>query len=185
MTAPAGQARDRDRKHKILSAARRLFRERGFHSVGIDDVGAAAGISGPGVYRHFAGKQELLIAALPKAEEMWGRSEGRDDVTLELLVRQHVRFAVNNASLLALWYQERHNLPQQYRRSQQDLHRRYVDQWVVQLRARRPELDEAEAKARVTAVIELAHCADELERILDRGRLEAVLTRMTLAALDA
>jgi AcrR family transcriptional regulator len=185
MTAPAGQARDRDRKHKILSAARRLFRERGFHSVGIDDVGAAAGISGPGVYRHFAGKQELLIAALPKAEEMWGRSEGREDITLEVLVRRHVRFAVNNASLLALWYQEQHNLPEQYRRSQQRLHRRYVDEWVVQLRARRADLDEAEARVRVTAAIELAHRVDELERLLDSDRLEAVLTQMTLAALDA
>ena len=185
MTAPSGRTRDRDRKHKILSAARLLFRERGFHSVGIDDVGAAAGISGPGVYRHFGGKQELLIAALPKAEEMWARSESREGVTLEDLVRRHVRFAVHNAPLIALWYQEHHNLPEQYQRSQQSLHRRYVEQWVVQLRARRPELDQGAARVRVLAAIELTHSVDELVGILDRDQLEAVLTAMILAALAA
>lgn len=48
------------RRADILSAAARLFRQRGFAGVGIDDIGAAVGISGPGVYRHYSGKQALL-----------------------------------------------------------------------------------------------------------------------------
>ncbi|MFE9868029.1 TetR family transcriptional regulator [Streptomyces sp. NPDC005506] len=33
--------------------------ERGFQAVGLEDIGAAAGIAGTGVYKYFAGKTEL------------------------------------------------------------------------------------------------------------------------------
>ena len=48
------------RRELLLQAAADLFAARGFHDVGIDDIGTAAGITGPGVYRHFASKQALL-----------------------------------------------------------------------------------------------------------------------------
>lgn len=35
-------------------------REQGFHAVGIDDIGAAAGVSGPAAYRHFQNKDAIL-----------------------------------------------------------------------------------------------------------------------------
>ncbi|MFC4944150.1 TetR/AcrR family transcriptional regulator [Pseudonocardia sp. GCM10023141] len=50
------------RRADIVAAAARLFRRRGFAGVGIDDIGAAVGITGPGVYRHFTGKQAVLAA---------------------------------------------------------------------------------------------------------------------------
>ena len=49
-----------DRKEQILAAAARLFWDRGYHEVTLDEIGAAAGIAGPSVYSHFAGKTELL-----------------------------------------------------------------------------------------------------------------------------
>ncbi|WP_194915768.1 TetR/AcrR family transcriptional regulator, partial [Catenulispora rubra] len=49
-----------DRKEQILAAAARLFWDRGYHEVTLDEIGAAAGIAGPSVYSHFAGKAELL-----------------------------------------------------------------------------------------------------------------------------
>ena len=48
------------RRELLLRAAADLFAARGFHDVGMDDIGAAAGITGPGVYRHFASQQALL-----------------------------------------------------------------------------------------------------------------------------
>jgi AcrR family transcriptional regulator len=48
------------RRDQLLGAAALLFRRRGYHHVGIDDIGAAAGLSGPAVYRYFPGKQALL-----------------------------------------------------------------------------------------------------------------------------
>lgn len=62
MTATTREQRADARRAQLLSSAARLFRRHGFHGVGIDDIGAAAGVSGPAVYRHFPGKQALLAA---------------------------------------------------------------------------------------------------------------------------
>ncbi|MFJ4160710.1 TetR family transcriptional regulator [Microbacterium testaceum] len=67
-----GTARDRakaDRRTALLAAAARLFAERGFDGVTLGDIGEAAGVSGPAVYRHVAGKQALLGAILVDVSE--------------------------------------------------------------------------------------------------------------------
>jgi AcrR family transcriptional regulator len=47
---------------RLLGAARRLLVERGFHSVGLEDIAEAAGVSRQAVYKsHFASKAELLL----------------------------------------------------------------------------------------------------------------------------
>ncbi|MCM3501988.1 TetR/AcrR family transcriptional regulator [Microbacterium sp. P26] len=53
----------------MLSAAARLFAERGFDGVTLGDIGEAAGVSGPAVYRHVSGKQALLGAILVDVSE--------------------------------------------------------------------------------------------------------------------
>ncbi len=55
------------RREAILGEATALFRRHGFGGVGIDEIGAAAGIAGPAVYRHFDNKEELLAAAIGRA----------------------------------------------------------------------------------------------------------------------
>ncbi|WP_405904130.1 TetR/AcrR family transcriptional regulator [Streptomyces sp. NBC_00656] len=52
------------RRTQILSAAAQLFRRNGFTGVGIDDIGAASGVSGPAVYRYFPSKQAILSAVI-------------------------------------------------------------------------------------------------------------------------
>ena len=59
MSAPVTEA-PLARRDQLLSAAALLFRRRGYHAVGVDEIGAAVGMSGPAVYRHFEGKQALL-----------------------------------------------------------------------------------------------------------------------------
>ncbi|BAU32956.1 uncharacterized protein MalAC0309_2113 [Microcella alkaliphila] len=56
-----------ERRRALLAAAARLFAERGFERVSLDDLGSAVGVSGPAVYRHFAGKQAVLAALLVDA----------------------------------------------------------------------------------------------------------------------
>ena len=53
-----------NRRQALLSAAATLFALQGFNRVSLEDLGAAAGVSGPAVYRHFAGKQAVLGALL-------------------------------------------------------------------------------------------------------------------------
>src|SRR5215203_5251414 len=52
------------RREQILQAAAQLFAERGSRAVGVDDVGAAVGVTGPAIYRHFASKDAMLAEML-------------------------------------------------------------------------------------------------------------------------
>src|SRR5688500_20208370 len=57
------------RREQILQAAARLFAERGSRAVGVDDVGAAVGVTGPAIYRHFASKDAMLAEILVRISE--------------------------------------------------------------------------------------------------------------------
>jgi AcrR family transcriptional regulator len=67
--APAkGGARER-----ILDAAYDLFSRRGIQAVGIDLIVERSGVARQTLYRHFASKQELVLAFLERREERWTR----------------------------------------------------------------------------------------------------------------
>src|SRR4051812_49980571 len=76
MTAEAEQAtkptvpqRKRSRREEILEIAVGLFATRGYHGVSMDDIGKEAGVTGPALYHHFAGKDAMLVAALKPVSE--------------------------------------------------------------------------------------------------------------------
>lgn len=63
------------RKRLIIESARQIFATQGYARVGTADLARAAGISEPALYRHFAGKKELFLAAIkstkPKLLNIW------------------------------------------------------------------------------------------------------------------
>ncbi|MBA4101608.1 MAG: TetR family transcriptional regulator, partial [Arthrobacter sp.] len=64
-TGPTQRSRAKEnRRQALLSSAAALFAVDGFNRVSLEDLGAAAGVSGPAVYRHFSGKQAVLGALL-------------------------------------------------------------------------------------------------------------------------
>src|SRR2546421_7591656 len=72
MVARAG-ARSREgrerRRQAVLDVADRLFSERGYHEVSLDELAGDAGISKPGLYAYFGSKEGLYVAALRRAPE--------------------------------------------------------------------------------------------------------------------
>jgi TetR/AcrR family transcriptional regulator, transcriptional repressor for nem operon len=58
-----------ENRRKILDAASRLFRERGFGSVSVAEVMEAAGLTHGGFYGHFKSKDDLIAHALAHALE--------------------------------------------------------------------------------------------------------------------
>lgn len=65
MTAPTRRSRQKsDRRSQLLAAAEQLIAQRGFPAVRLEDIGAAAGVSGPAIYRHFPNKEALLVELL-------------------------------------------------------------------------------------------------------------------------
>src|SRR5215510_10797531 len=66
-SAPAttrGSRAKSDRRSQLIAAAERLVAERGFLAVRLEDIGAAVGVSGPAIYRHFPNKEALLVELL-------------------------------------------------------------------------------------------------------------------------
>src|SRR3954447_25974979 len=85
------------RRAVILTAALELFSRQGYQETGIDEIGAASGVSGPAIYRHFGSKQELLAAAFMdsfdrRRSQIHDRLDGvtAAEERLELLVRDTV-----------------------------------------------------------------------------------------------
>ncbi|MFT3661411.1 MAG: TetR/AcrR family transcriptional regulator [Gordonia sp. (in: high G+C Gram-positive bacteria)] len=81
------------RRRQLLDAASEIFVERGYHSAGMDEIAAAAGVSKPVLYQHFPSKLDLYIAVVDNhAEKLVS------DVNRALLTttdnRQRVRAAV-------------------------------------------------------------------------------------------
>ncbi|MGO4617997.1 TetR/AcrR family transcriptional regulator [Nocardia sp. 2YAB30] len=76
--------RPKDRKVQIVRAAARAFSERGYYPVGVDEIAAEVGISGPALYRHFTNKYALLVAAAEEgARHLLNVADTADDARLD------------------------------------------------------------------------------------------------------
>jgi AcrR family transcriptional regulator len=65
---PSENARER-----ILLTAYELFARNGIRAVGVDRIVAESGVAKTTLYRHFASKDDLVVAALALREELWTR----------------------------------------------------------------------------------------------------------------
>ena len=178
------------RRDQILSAATDLFRSRGFHAVGIDEIGSAAGISGPGVYRHFENKHALLVAIFDRVADDLVRQAQRivDESTdaadaLAALLAFHVDFALSDRALIAVYMQEERSLPATDRRRIRKRQRLYVEHWVDAVRGARPGMDDDEALTTVHAAFHLVASVASYEPTLERARLRALLVRLASRVL--
>src|SRR6478672_9106533 len=56
-------------RERLVAAAVELFYRRGFNAVGIDQVIAKAGVTKTTFYKHFEGKDDLMVAAVQRRDE--------------------------------------------------------------------------------------------------------------------
>jgi AcrR family transcriptional regulator len=180
----------RSRRDEILEIAVRMFAERGYYGVSMDDIGAAAGVTGPALYHHFAGKEAMLAAALIPVSELLlasGRQciaghPGDPTAALDALVSFHVDFALEHPEVIVLHLHELDRLPEEPRRQIRRLQRLYVEEWVGALTALR-ELQAAEARVLAHAAFGLMNSTPFLGGEVDRKRRSDLLCAATLAAL--
>ncbi|MEV6108997.1 TetR/AcrR family transcriptional regulator [Streptomyces sp. NPDC051940] len=182
------------RREQILKEAARLFAERGFHGVGVDEIGAAVGISGPGLYRHFPGKDAMLAELLVGISERLlaaGRQRSAaasGDELLDELIRGHIDFALHDRPLIILHDRELDRLRDEDRKLVRQLQRQYVELWVAAVRSAYTGLGEPEARTAVHAVFGLLNSTPHLSpRASLPGREETgeLLFRLARGAFGA
>ncbi|GAB2574756.1 TetR family transcriptional regulator [Kribbella endophytica] len=66
------RAQAQEHRDQVVTAAARLFRERGVRNVSVADIMAAAGLTHGGFYRHFESKEALLTEATREAFQQMG-----------------------------------------------------------------------------------------------------------------
>jgi AcrR family transcriptional regulator len=181
------------RREQILRAAAQLFAERGSRSVGVDDVGAAVGVTGPAIYRHFASKDAMLAEMLLRISERL-LAGGTAQVTaagphpgdqLRALIGFQVDFALDNPALITVQDRDLGVLSERDARHVRQLQRRYVEVWVEVLARLHPQASTAACRARAHAVFGLINSTPHSAGRLARPAMADLLAGMAEAAAGA
>lgn len=168
------------RDRAILDASKRLFYERGFDGVGVDEIGAASGVSGPAIYRHFKNKDEILATLFDEAMDQLIMAAGNikedplDD--LRSIARAHAEFALNDRELLSIYAREDRSLDPAHRRRLGRRQRQFVERWRTSLARVNPALSETEVTSIAYALIGMLLSAAQWPReVLEASGLTDLL----------
>ena len=198
---PAGHPTGRSlakasRRAALLDAAAALFAQRGFNGVSIEELGAAAGVSGPAVYRHFSGKPAVLSALLVGVSQDLldgGKAVVAGSATAEAALRAlvifQVDFALRQPNVIRVQDRDLNSLPAEDERTVRLLQRRYVEVWVDALSILHPGCDLPLLRHRAQAVFGLinstSHTLHGKMKARETARLRSLLETMAWAALNA
>lgn len=178
------------RREQYLAAAGHLFAQRGYHAVSIEELGAAVGVSGPALYRHFANKEAMLVELLLDSSErlMAGFeatiAQGTPDLeTLQNLVEFHADFAMAERDVIRIQERELASLPAESNHRVREVQRKYVQGWQ-QIAARvRPELSPADLEVKMHAVFGVLNSSPYNARLDGATDVRAVLAETALVTL--
>ncbi|KUI38835.1 TetR family transcriptional regulator [Mycobacterium sp. IS-1496] len=183
-----------DRRSQLIAAAERLVAEKGYLAVRLEDIGAAVGISGPAIYRHFPNKEALLVELLVgiSTRLLAGARDVRAHTpdaaaALDGLIDFHLDFALGESDLIRIQDRDLGHLPDPAKRQVRRAQRQYVEIWVEVLRAVDASLDEAQARLMAHAAFGLLNSTPHSVKPGHNKAAEAssrtVLRAMTVAAL--
>lgn len=186
-------SRPSDRKTQILAVASEMFAARGYSGTGVDEIGAAVGVTGPALYRHFPNKQamldEICVAGLQVLlddterilDERLPPSE-----TLERLVRMRVEFAYGpHRHSFAISHLGDSKLSSKADRKVAAMEDLYRAEWMRVLTEVRPKATTVELHVAWFAAHMLIGYAEGSGEIRDEVEQKRHLERMALAVLLA
>jgi AcrR family transcriptional regulator len=163
------------RRETVMAEALRLFHLHGYHAVTMEDIAAASGTRASSLYRHFAGKSELLAAVYYRAADRVAATTAAALAAatspadaLARLVDSYVDLVFGQSDLVAVYQAENTNLPGNDRHELRRAQRTHVEEWVRVLGLQRPGLGSADCRI-------LAH--GTLNLIADLGRAARFDTR--------
>jgi AcrR family transcriptional regulator len=156
-----GRLEPLSKREKLLTHSVELFERNGFEATALNDIGAAAGVTGPNLYSYFESKADILDVAMARGvSALWLLLDGvlrdNDDPARALrdLVRGYTQLASQRTVLVStLLLAEPRSLDDQRRA----LQREYVAEWIALLRASRPDVDETSARVLVHTSLAVIH----------------------------
>ena len=178
------------RRQQILDIAADLFAAKGFHGVSVVELGAACGITGPALYKHFSSKDAMLAEMLISISETLlheGRARATNAETardaLDALVEWHIEFALSHRALIVVQDRDWSSLPDTARERVRSLQRAYVDAWAIQLRRLDREMSPETARAAAHVVFGLINSTPH-SGLLPDDEMHDLLRDMALGALS-
>ncbi|MBM7276370.1 TetR/AcrR family transcriptional regulator [Gordonia rubripertincta] len=159
------------RREALLGHAIELFERNGYEDTGLDDIGAAAGVTGPNLYSYYDNKAALLDAVVERGTSaLWlllhqvlGENAAPGDA-LASLVRGYTGMAVNKTIPASLLVSSQRAFDHAARVRQ----REYIAEWTALTRGARPELDPVEARALVNTALSVIHTLARIDDLRAR-----------------
>ena len=181
--------RPKDRKQQILEQAVRLFIDRGFHSVKLEDIAEAAGVTARALYRHYDNKQALLAAAIRMGQEQYQSarllSQAETPSTprpLSAELPDLTAAAVASRSLTVLWQREARYLDDVERAEVRRRINAIVAGMHEGVRLEMGDLSPAHTELRAWAVASTLTSLGRHNLTLPGDELKALLSRACMAA---
>ena len=202
---PTLSVRGAARREAIVAAAAELFAENGYAAVGMDDIGAAAGVTGPAIYRHFEAKAAVLTEVfdriistvdtesdpnddpLPGSDGLADADADADANPARRLRRQVERYAAavsRQRQLMAVFVREVHHLPPDHRDRLRDRQRALVGRWRRLLAGAHPDWSTEEIRTAVHGAFGMLNTVGTFESPLANDELADVLADLAMAALQ-
>jgi AcrR family transcriptional regulator len=183
-------ARGGRRTEQVARAAADLFQDFGYQNVSIDRIGAAVGLTGPAVYRHFKGKHEILVHALmgqvQLVQELHAVSDAQGTSALEQL---HLLLAgfedlTANGNEATLWRREQRHLDVSEREVFQRHYEDNQERIAAKIAAVKPDLSPHEAELLGFATLSMFSHTPDFRGSLSADRLQEIQSAMAWAIID-
>jgi AcrR family transcriptional regulator len=178
------------RREAVLAAAMRLFAERTYASVGVEEIATAAGMATSSVYHHFSGKTEILWAALQRGTGYLQltldhvlATAADERGALRELVGIYARFALSHPELVDALITEVRSLYPDETVTVTTAQREYVAEWVHLYRHGHPDQDVATATITVQAALTVINDLARTPAFRSRSDAAEVATTLAQAAL--
>ena len=180
----------RTRRAEILAAAVPLFARDGFANVTNGQIAEAVGLAPSALYRHYAGKVDILVAACLQAAGLlaYAVEQSLDQVAgpraaVVALAATYVAYSFEHTALTSVAEAEVIGLPADLKRPLILAQREHIAVWEQQLLLARPELDRRQARVLVHAGLGVVIEAGRSLRWADGDANRDAVTALVVGAL--
>lgn len=180
------------RRKLLLDAAADLFLHHPYDSVTVGMVATEAGISGPGLYRHFQNKQALLMAVVEEGLQKLHQfarttvdAEPDPRAALQAMVDFHIRSVIAEPPRTLIFLKNEYALPESDRRRIRREMNLYAQEWVLIVLQLRPDLSEPQVRLLTQAVFSMLNSVATLNKGLDQEEIVATMSTAALQALTS